>query len=75
MMIFQKFLIYLEMIQMKKDNILMADRWKFGDFRKDNEYIYFIYNGKQYKRIFYYNSNYPYNYIFRFQNKKYRVQF
>ena len=59
----------------RKDNILLADRWTFSNFRKDIEFIYFNVGGKEYKRIFNYNSRYPYYYIFTFKNQKYRVQF
>ena len=59
----------------RKDNILSVDKWSFSNFRKDAEFLYFVYDGKEYKRIFNYNSRYPYNYIFTFKNQKYRVQF
>ena len=59
----------------RKDNILSVNRWMFSNFRKDLEFIYFTVEGKEYKRVFNYNSRYPYNYIFTFKNKKYRVQF
>lgn len=59
----------------RKDNILLTSGWMFSNFRKDLEFIYFTYEGKEYKRVFNYNSRYPYNYIFTFKNQKYRVQF
>ena len=36
----------------RKDNILRASGWMFSHFRKDVEFLYFIYEGKEYKRVF-----------------------
>lgn len=57
---------------MKKDNFKIIDN-NFSDFRKDLEYIYFKYDGKEYKRIFSYSSLCIYDYIFRFKNNKYKI--
>ena len=59
----------------RKDNILQASGWMFSNFRKDVEFLYFIYEGKEYKRVFNYNSRYPHHYIFTFKGQRYRVQF